>query len=202
MCPIYNLSKKQRLSLDGIMLARDMETTDVLLLLAIIVSLSIGLVTLIQTKRIQKSQYRHGLLKEISDWAIDVDRWRTENRHIYTKVVDVGDDQQGQRQLRHAHIVEVIEYLAAKRARNHYICVLAQRFDKSLQKTVDMLTKKLQGYEDFLEQWRKAVFTACEQGVDEDPQYIEDADNHASQLAEYTKKVIENVATTEAKVCG
>ena len=115
---------------------------------------------------------------------------------------NVGDDQQRQRQLRHGHIAEVIDYLAAKRARNHYICVLAQRFAKSLQETVDMLTKKLQDYEDFLEQWREAVFTACEQRGDEDPQYNEDADNHAKQLAEYTKKVIENIATTEAKMCG
>ncbi len=179
-----------------------METTDFLLLSAIIVSLTIGLATFIQTKSIQKSQYRHDLLKEIIDWAIDVDRWRTEHRHIYTKVVDTGDNQQRQRQLRHGHIAEITDYLAAKRARNHYICVLARRFDKSLQETVVILTDKLQAYEDFLEQWRKVVFTACEQGVDEDPQYIEDSESHARQLAEYTKKVIENVATTEAKMCG
>ncbi len=49
-----------------------MEISEFLTLLAIVVALTIGVTGILQTRSIQKREFRHRLLNEIIDWSIDI----------------------------------------------------------------------------------------------------------------------------------
>ena len=50
--------------------------------IAIVVALILGIRSIRETRNIQKREFRHRLLNEITEWATKVINWRSENRTV------------------------------------------------------------------------------------------------------------------------
>jgi|GEM_PF-6898571 len=173
-----------------------METSDWLIVGAICVSLLIGVTSLVQGKRIQRKQYRHGLLREIIQWAIDVHRWRSENRGVFSTLTQDVARGVPEHLTGYNHIASLLEYLKGQSGRNQYVCALAQEFDQPLQEAVQQLRQRLDAYEAFLESWAEEI----RQDRRKYDERRDEADEQGSQLAGCANKVIAGAAEIEMKL--
>ena len=167
---------------------------------AVIVALGIGIASIIHTEIIQKRERKHKLLNEIAEWATKVTSWRSENRAILTEMASIKEVRQSQR-FTHAHILEVINFLATITGLNTYISKVSLTFQQGLPEVVQELIDDLKAFAYLLEAWQTRLFIDIAGGkVDID--IMEDArkvDEFSQKLEKSAGAVLEKVADIKTK---
>ena len=167
--------------------------TAFLLLVAVVVSLVIGLRSLRQTESIQKREARHALLKEIVEWATNVGGWRSEYRTAIKELLGK-KDKRGQQEYLFIHITEVKEGLMGMVGKGQYISEVAGAFGDSLKDAVEMLRGVLDGYVGFLNEWQAAIADAMRKGMDDKVENMESAAEYENKIDLYVTAVMKEAA--------
>ena len=110
-----------------------------IMLIGILVALGIGLVSIRQTRNIRQREYRHRLLSEIVDWAVNVSKSAFEKGVLDTSTTITPAEASG-------FVTEQVEQWGTFRvARGHgeYIRKIASEIDAELAKYVDELIDAL-----------------------------------------------------------
>jgi len=172
---------------------------------AVIVALGIGVTSILRTEKIQRREQRRRLLNEITEWAIKVVSWRSDNRVILKEMatVEEGEVRQSLR-LMHAHLAEIQAFFTAMTGLNTYISKLSLEFQQGLPEAIQKLISDLEASTDFLDAWRGRLFADLYSGkVDIDIiKETAEADKLAGQFEKSAGAVLEKVADIKAKEIG
>ena len=176
-----------------------------LTLSAVIVALGIGVASIVRTERMQRREQRRRLLNEITEWAIKVVSWRSENRAVLKEMatIEEGEARQSLR-LMHAHIAEVQSFFTAITGLNTYISKLSLKFQQGLPEVIQKLISDLKASTDFLEAWLgrlSADIDSRKVDIDTSKDAAE-ADKLTQQFEESAGAVLEKAADIKAKEIG
>jgi len=178
---------------------QDMNSIAWLTLFAVIVALGIGVASIIHTEIIQKRERKRMLLNEITEWATKVISWRSENRFILTELASIKERRQSER-LRHAHILEVINFFATITGLNTYISKVSLTFQQGLPEVVQKLIDDLKAYTYLLHAWQARLFIDIAEGkLDIDMEDAMKADEFSQKLEKSAGAVLEKVADIKTK---
>ena len=173
--------------------------------MGILVALGIGVKSIRETHNIQKREFRHRLLNEITEWATKVVNWRSENRAVLKEMAGIEEGKVRQSlRLMHAHIAEVQNFFTAITGLNMYISTVSLKFQQGLPEDIQKLINDLKAFTDFLEAWQGRLFTDIARGtadidIEEDSKK---ADGFAQQIRKSVGVVLEKVASIKAKEIG
>ena len=177
-----------------------------LTLFAVVVALFLGVRSIRETRNIQRREFRHRLLTEITEWAIKVASWRSENRTVLREMAHVkeGDVRVGLR-LFFAHLAEVQDFFAAITGLNTYIYKTSLKFQQGLPEDIQKLINDLKFFTDFLEAWKIRLFTDMTSGkadIDIKQDDVNKTDELAKQCTKSAGVVLDKVADIKAKEIG
>lgn len=159
--------------------------------------------SILQTRNIQKREYKHRRLNEIIEWATKVISWRPENRTVFREMANKEDNRLSQR-LMHAHIAEVQAFFTAITGLNKYISKLSLTFQQGLPEDIQKLINDLETFTDFLGAWGGRLFTDIDRGkvnidMEKDGKQADELD---LQIAKSASIVLEKVADIKGKEIG
>jgi len=107
-----------------------------------------------------------------------------------------------QKQLTHAHIVEVMESFIGVRGKNQYISKVTEKFGEGLQEAVERTIDALESYIELLDEWQQIKVGEIAHNLDDEYQYYAKADEHAAQLEKCANKVIEEAGKIKTRDIG
>ena len=177
-----------------------------LTLFAVVVALFLGVRSIRETRNIQRREFRHRLLTEITEWAIKVVSWRSDNREVITEMAGIEEGKvRSSLRLFHANIAEVQSFFTAITGLNTYIYKTSLKFQQGLPEDIQKLINDLKIFTDFQEVWRDKLFKDLLSGkadirIEKDD--LDKVDGLAKQATDSAGVVLEKIAVIKAKEIG
>jgi len=164
------------------------------LLLAIVTAYAVD-----NSRQQEKRRIEEGLLKEIIEWAIDINNSYFDNKTVLREMARITDIRKSYRVF-HAHIAEMKERFMGLRGRNKYVGKITEKFEVGLQEKVETLITDLEAYIELLDDWQHAMADAIDKGIADIEGDTNRIDGRVEELQKSTNNVIEEAVKIMPKI--